>query len=125
MEIALGVLALAATVLLVTASANRVGVSAPLLLMLIGILGSFLPFLPEPELSPELVLVGFLPPLLYAAAIQTSLIDFRANRGPILGLSVGLVLFTAAGVGLFLWSLLHIPFGVAFALGAVVAPPDA
>ena len=55
---------------------------------------------PRTSLHPRVVLYGLLPPLLYAAAIRTSLVDFRANRAPILGLSVGLVLFTAAGVGL-------------------------
>ncbi|EWT01130.1 sodium:proton antiporter [Intrasporangium oryzae NRRL B-24470] len=125
MEIAIGLLAIAATVLAGAWLADRIGVPAPLVLILVGILGSYLPFVPEVALSPEVVLLGVLPPLLYAAAIQTSLVDFRANRGAILGLSVGLVLFTAVGVGAFLHWLLGIPFAVAFALGAVVAPPDA
>lgn len=124
-HIALGLLAIVATVLAVTAVAERIGVSAPLLLMLVGIAGSFLPFVPQPTLSPELVLVGFLPPLLYAAAIRTSVIDFRANRRAIGALSVGLVVATALGVGLITWLLLPVPFALAFALGAVVAPPDA
>ena len=46
-----------------------------------------------------MVLLGLLPPLLYAAAIQTSLVDFNANRRAILLLSVGLVVFTTLGVG--------------------------
>ncbi len=71
------------------------------------------------------MLVGLLPPLLYAAAIRTSLVDFRANRRPIALLSIGLVLFTTAGVGLLVWWLLDVPLAVGFALGAVVAPPDA
>ena len=76
-------------------------------------------------LSPEVVLLGLLPPLLYAAAITTSLVDLKANRVAIAGLSVGLVLFTATGVGVAAWLMLPVPFAVAFALGAVVAPPDA
>ena len=86
---------------------------------------SFLPFLHVPELSAELVLVGFLPPLLYAAAIRTSVIDFRANRRSIAQLSVLLVVVTALGIGLITWLILPVSFPVAFALGAVVAPPDA
>ncbi len=125
MDIAIALLAIAATVLACAWLADRTRVPAPLVLMLIGILGSYLPFVPEVSVSPELILLGFLPPLLYAAAIQTSLIDFRANRITIVSLSVGLVLFTALGVGLFLWWVLPIPFAVAFALGAVVGPPDA
>jgi monovalent cation/hydrogen antiporter len=123
--IALTILAVVATVLAVTASANRLKVSAPLLLMLVGIVVSFLPLIRLPELSSELVLVGFLPPLLYAAAIRTSVIDFRANRRSIAQLSVLLVVVTALGVGLITWLILPVSFPVAFALGAVVSPPDA
>ena len=118
-------LAVAATVLAGSWLAGRLGLPAPLVLIVIGIAGSYLPFVPEVALSPELVLYGLLPPLLYAAAISTSLVDFRTNRAAILSLSIGLVLFTALGVGIFLSTLLHIKFAVAFALGAVVGPPDA
>jgi Na+/H+ antiporter len=109
----------------VTALAERLNFSAPLLLMLVGIGASFLPFINVPELTPELVLLGFLPPLLYATAIRTSLIDFRANIRAIGALSVLLVVVTALGVGLITWWILPIGFPAAFALGAVVAPPDA
>lgn len=125
MHNALVILAIALTVLGVTALADKIRFSAPLLLMLFGIGISFVPFIDEPRLSPEVVLVGFLPPLLYAAAIRTSLIDFRANLRPIGYLSVLLVVVTALGIGLITWLLLPVPFVVAFALGAVVAPPDA
>ncbi|MFL6028324.1 MAG: cation:proton antiporter [Friedmanniella sp.] len=124
-ETATGICALAASVLVVTALAERLRFSAPLLLMLVGIGTSFLPFLEPPELTPELVLVGLLPPLLYAAAIRSSVIDFRVNASRIGSLSVGLVVFTALGVGLVTWLILPVSFAVAFALGAVVAPPDA
>ena len=66
--------------LVVTALAERIRFSAPLLLMLVGIGISFVPFINEPRLTPEMILLGFLPPLLYAAAIRTSVIDFRANK---------------------------------------------
>lgn len=125
MEIAIGLLAIAATVLAGAWLADRLRMPPPLVLIMVGILGSYLPFVPEVALGPDIVLLGILPPLLYAAAIQTSLVDFRANRGAILALSVGLVLFTALGVALFLTWLIDMPFAVAFALGAVVAPPDA
>lgn len=126
MHIALGVLAVVATVVVVVAGlAKRLRFPAPLLLMLVGIGGSFVPFVHEPELTSELVLLGFLPPLLYAAAIRSSLIDIRANRRSIAYLSVSLVVVTALGIGLITWCILPVPFAVAFALGAVVAPPDA
>ncbi|MFC6243369.1 Na+/H+ antiporter [Knoellia sp. GCM10027112] len=124
-DLAFTLLAVVATVTAVAGLSRRVGVSAPLVLIVTGVVGSYLPFLPEPRLSSEVVLVGLLPPLLYAAAIRTSLVDFRDNKGVIGSLSVGLVLFTALGVGVVVWWLLPVPFAVAFALGAVVAPPDA
>lgn len=117
--------AFVAAVLAGTLLARRLGAQGPVVLLLMGVVGSYLPFVDEPTLSPELILIGVLPPLLYAAAVNTSLVDFRANLAPIGWLSVGLVLFTAAGVGLVLWRVLDVPFAAAFALGAIVAPPDA
>jgi Na+/H+ antiporter len=100
-------------------------VPVPIALLVVGAALSFVPGMPELRLSPELVLLGLLPPLLYAAAISTSLLDLRTFLTPILGLSVGLVLFTAFGVALVAWMLLPIGFALAVALGAIVAPPDA
>lgn len=112
-------------VLALTALAERLRLNAPLVLMLVGVLASFLPFIEAPELSPELVLVGLLPPLLYASAVTSSLIDFRRNIRAIGWLSVGLVLFTVAGIGVLIHALLPVSWPVAFAVGAIVAPPDA
>jgi CPA1 family monovalent cation:H+ antiporter len=124
-ETALTLVTLLAIVVAVSAVAGRLRMSAPLVLIVVGIVGSYAPFVPDFELTPEIVLVGLLPPLLYAAAIRTSLVDFRANKRPIMLLSVGLVLFTTVGVGLLVWWLLDVRLAAAFALGAVVAPPDA
>ncbi len=125
MDLILALAAIAVTVIVVARLCEPLGLPAPIVLLGVGVAASFLPFVPQVSLSPEVVLVGLLPPLLYAAAIGTSLTDITTNRLPILGLSVGLVLFTALGVGLVAWWLLPIPFAIAFALGAVVAPPDA
>lgn len=125
MSVAFALLAIAATVLMGDAAARRIGVPAPLVLVVVGALGSYLPFVPELRLSPEVVLYGILPPLLYAAAVSTSLVDFRRLKVGILSLAVGCVLFTAAGVGLLLYLLLPIPYALGFAVGAIVAPPDA
>ncbi|MEU4601361.1 Na+/H+ antiporter [Kribbella sp. NPDC023972] len=135
MHIAIELVALIAVVAAGAALARRVGISAPLLLVVVGIAASYLPFVPRVELEPEVVLVGFLPPLLYAAAIRTSLVDFSKHRRSIGLLSVGLIVFTALGVGLVAYWLLGavaeaqgqepLPFWAAFAIGAVVAPPDA
>ncbi len=125
MTVALTLLVLAAVVVAVAAAGRRAGLSAPLLLLLFGIVVSFLPGVPSVAIDQEIVLIGLLPPLLYAAAIRTSLVGLGANRANIGFLSVGLVIFTAVGVGLVVWGLLGVPFPVALALGGVVAPPDA
>lgn len=126
MTIELTLVAIAVTVILVARLCAPLGLPAPIVLLGVGIVGSFLPFIPEVGLEPEVVLYGLLPPLLYTAALGTSLIDIRADLRSILGLSVGLVLFTALGVALVARVLIPgLPFGVAFALGAIVAPPDA
>jgi CPA1 family monovalent cation:H+ antiporter len=125
-EIALALVAIAVVVVAVSALANRIGWSPPLLLVVVGIVFSFVPFLPTYELSPELVLVGILPPLLYSAAYNTSFIDFRANRRALISLSVGLVIFTTLIVGFVAaWLIPGLPLAAGFALGAIVAPPDA
>ncbi len=113
------------TVLAVGWLAARLHISAPLLLMLVGLVGSALPFVHVPALSPEVVLLGLLPPLLYAAAVNTSLVDFRHDLPAIGLLSVGAVLFTMVGVGLVVRAIIDVPLAAAFALGAIVAPPDA
>ncbi len=125
MSVALTVVALVAVGTAVSVLARRVNVPAPLLLVAIGIGASYLPFVPAIELTPELVLLGLLPPLLYSAAIRTPLTDLRANRRVIGLLAVGLVLFTTLVVGLVTWWILPVPFAAALAFGAVVAPPDA
>ena len=95
------------------------------MLIAVGVI-SYLPVMPEVHLEPEVVLLGLLPPLLYAAAIQTSLVDFNANRRSILLLSIGLVVFTTVGIAVLVHALLpDIAGPAAFAIGAVVAPPDA
>ncbi|WP_241984810.1 Na+/H+ antiporter [Cryobacterium adonitolivorans] len=111
---------------IVTGFSRRIGWSAPFVLVVVGAAASFLPSVPQIELEPELVLYGLLPPLLFAAAIRTSVVDVRARRDGILLLSVGLVAFTVVTVGLTAWLVVPaISLAAAFAFGAVVAPTDA
>jgi len=125
-EIAFFLVALSVGVLAVTAFAERIDVPPPLLLIAVGVATSYAPGMPEIHLEAEVVLLGLLPPLLYATAIQTSLVDFNANRRSILLLSVGLVIFTTVGIGALVHVLIPgIGWPAAFAIGAVVAPPDA
>jgi monovalent cation/hydrogen antiporter len=125
-HVALEILLLVAVIGVVAGTARRMGWSAPLVLVLVGIALSFVPGFPNVQLTPDLVLIGLLPPLLYSAAIRTSLLDFKANRRAILLLSVGLVAFTTVVVGYVAWWVMPaISLAAGFALGAVVAPPDA
>jgi monovalent cation/hydrogen antiporter len=119
------VVALFVVVVAISAVARRIGVLSPILLVVAGIGLSLVPGFRDIELKPEIVLVGILPPLLYVAALETSVPAFRYNLRPILLLAVGLVLFTAFAVGLSLSALLGLPLAICLALGAVVAPPDA
>lgn len=110
----------------VTAIARRFAISAPLLLVLVGLALSFVPGVPDVPLDPDLVLFLVLPPLLYSAALESSAARIRENLRPISLLAVGLVVFTTATVGLVAWWLLPgLPLASALVLGAVVAPPDA
>ena len=106
--------------------ANRWAVPYPVLLVLGGLALSFVPWLPVIRLDPNLVLFFFLPPLLYPAAIFTSWRDFRRNLHGILFLAIGLVLTTTTVVAWVAHSFIPgLPWAAAFALGAIVSPPDA
>jgi monovalent cation/hydrogen antiporter len=120
------VLALVVGVTVVSALTRRFGLPTPIVLVIAGILVSLVPGLPDYQLDPELVLVGFLPPLLYAESLGTSLRDLRADRRNIALLSVGLVLATTIVVGYVAHLLVPgLPLAAGFVLGAIVAPPDA
>ena len=117
---------LLAGVTAVSALARRTGVPAPFVLVVAGLVAGYLPGVPRVELDPDIVLVLILPPLLYAAALSTAFADFGDNLGHIGSLSVGLVLATTAACGLAVHLVLpSLPIAAAFALGAIVAPPDA
>ncbi|MGB4973047.1 MAG: Na+/H+ antiporter [Cyclobacteriaceae bacterium] len=105
---------------------DRIKVPYPVMLVLAGIGISLVPGLPIVSLDSEVVFLLFLPPVLYAAAWNTSLIDFKASARPISLLAFGCVLFTTTAVA----CVAHyfIPgFGWAesFVLGAIISPPDA
>ena len=120
------VLVLVAVAAAVAGLARRLKLSAPLLLVVAGIAASFVPGVGEFELEPDVILFFVLPPLLFGAAWQSSVINFRQNIRPIGLLSVGLVLFTTLAVGFAVHAVLpDLPLAAAFTLGAIVSPPDA
>jgi CPA1 family monovalent cation:H+ antiporter len=105
--------------------AYRTQLPYPILLVIGGAALGFFPGLPEVELEPELVLVIFLPPLLYAAAFFSSLHDLRDNLRPIALLAIGLVVFTTLLVGVVAHAVVDdLSWAAAFTLGAVLSPTD-
>ncbi len=120
------VLALLVLVALLTVVARRIGIPYPILMTLGGLALGLVPRLPRIELAPDLVFLLFLPPLLFAAAYFTSPRELLANARPIGLLAVGLVLATTGVVALVAHAMVPaIGWPAAFALGAIVSPPDA
>ena len=117
---------LVTVVVAVSALARRWSLVTPIFLVVVGLGLSLVPGFPTIGLDPEFILIGILPPLLYVAALETSVPAFKHNLRPILLLAIGLVIFTMIAVGVVVHALLpRVPLSVCLALGAVVAPPDA
>ena len=119
-------LALVLALGLLLALAPTLRLPVPILLVLGGLTLGFVPGLPRVQLPPDVVLVAFLPPLLYSAAFFTSLKDLRTNVRAISFLSLGLVAATTGGVAVVAHEFIHgFSWAAAFTLGAVLAPTDA
>src|SRR5699024_2084794 len=114
------------TIVLVARFATKLSVAAPLILVGVGNGHSPIPGTPPIEAEPELILVGVLPPLLYAAAVTVPVIDMRRNLKAIGTLSVTLVILSTAISGAVLYLVFpDLDIAPALALGAVVSPTDA
>ncbi len=105
--------------------ARTLNVPYPITLVLGGAVIGYVPGVPSPELDPDLVLLIFLPPLLYGAAFFTSLRDLRRNARPIALLSIGVVAVTMAAVAVVAHYAIGLGWPEAFVLGAIVSPTDA
>jgi CPA1 family monovalent cation:H+ antiporter len=127
MEVALviGVLAVL-TIAAATTIGPKFGVASPLILVVVGILVSLLPFVPAVTIEPEWIIAGVLPPLLYSASVSMPAMNFRREFGAIGGLSVLLVIVSSVLLGLFFaWLIPGLGLGWGIALGAIVSPTDA
>jgi monovalent cation/hydrogen antiporter len=118
----LGVLVASAGLLLV---AQRSSVPYPIVFVVGGAALGFMPGLSRVELEPDLVLILFLPPLLYSAAFFSSLRELRANVRPISLLAIGLVVTTMVAVAVVAHAVIDgMTWPAAFPLGAVLSPTD-
>src|SRR5262245_20039883 len=106
-------------------AARMLNIPYPIVLVIGGPLLGLIPSLPKVELEPDLVLVIFLPPLLYSAAFFADLRDLRQNIRPISMLAIGLVLATMVIVAVVAHEMIDgLPWAAAFALGAILGPTD-
>lgn len=105
--------------------ARRWHLPHPVLLVIGGAALAFAPGLPRPTLDPEVTFLVFVPPLLYWTAFTLSYREFKREFWPILRLGVLLVLVTMCAVA---WTAHQLTpeftWPAAFALGAIIAPPD-
>ena len=104
--------------------ARWLSVPYPIPLVIGGLVLGLVPGMPEIELDPDLVLVVFLPPLLYAAAFFSDLRSLKTNLRAISLAAVGLVLATMAVVAVLGHEVIGLSWPIAFTLGAIVSPTD-
>src|SRR5919202_2505006 len=108
-----------------SALARQLSVPYPIVLVIGGAVFGFVPGLPEVKLDPEIVLVVFLPPLLYGSSIWSNFNDLRANLRALTLSTVGLVLATMCAVAWAAHALIPgLPWEAAFVLGAHISPTD-
>ncbi len=119
------VLCLAAATLVAVALLRRVGIPAPVVLVVAGLIIGFLPFVPDVSLQPNVVLLGLLPLLVFDAAVTASPTGFLRDAPSIGTLAVLLVVATAFGVAAAAHWVGHLSWAIAFVLGTAVGPTDA
>src|SRR5688572_4062037 len=120
------VIVLLAVVTALAEVTDRINLPYPVLLVLSGIGIGLIPGLPRVQLHPEVVFFVFLPPILYAAAWNTSWPDFKRAKRPITLLAIGCVIFTTCAVAWIAHSFIpNLGWPEAFVLGAIISPPDA
>ena len=125
MHLELVILGLLVAIAALSALAGRLRVPYPILLVLGGLCLGWVPDADAIELDPDLVLLIFLPPLLYGAAFFASPREMARNARPIAFQAIGLVFATTFAVAAIAHWAIGLPWDVSFVLGAVVSPTDA
>ncbi|MEV7040714.1 Na+/H+ antiporter [Amycolatopsis sp. NPDC051061] len=118
------VLFLVVVATVVATFARRLRIPAPSLLVVVGVVVGLLPGVPAVQVTPDVISLVVLPPLLFAAGEELPWRDLRAVVRPVAVLSVGLVLLSAAAVVGIAVAVTPLPVGMAFVLGAVLASTD-
>jgi CPA1 family monovalent cation:H+ antiporter len=118
------VLFLVVVATVVATFARRLRVPAPSLLVVAGVLVGLVPGVPTVRVTPDIVSLVVLPPLLYAAGEELPWRDLRAVWRPVTALAIGLVLASAAAVGAVVVAITGLPVGMALVLGTVLASTD-
>ncbi len=124
MHLELLILGLLVVVAGLAAVARAIDVPYPILLVIGGLGLGYLPGVPDVALDPDIVLLIFLPPLLYAAAFFNNPRELARNARPIGLLAIGLVVATTAGVAVVGHVVVGLDWPLAFVLGAIVSPTD-
>ena len=120
------ILSLLVAISLLTILSVKLKISYPILLVLAGLVIGLVPGMPVVSLQPDIVFLIFLPPLLYAAAWNTSWKNFWKSRRAIGLLSIGLVIFTSTAIAFLSHAIIpNFPLAYGFLLGGIISPPDA
>ena len=120
------ILVLMALMIGVSGLAEKIKAPVPVLLLLAGIIIGFSPSMPVIELDPEIIMLIFLPPLLFDAAFNISFKDFRTHFNTISTLAIGLVFLTTIGIAIVAYYLIPgMTWPLAFVLGAILSATDA
>jgi CPA1 family monovalent cation:H+ antiporter len=115
-----------AAIVALTSVGAKLGVAPPLVLIGVGIALSLLPFVPDIRIPSDVILIGLLPPLLYASAVSVPVVEFRRDMAAVGALAVILVVGSSVLLGVVVHLFLpEVPLPICVALGAVVAPTDA
>ncbi|SFN35174.1 sodium/proton antiporter, CPA1 family [Chryseobacterium oleae] len=120
------ILVIMALMIGISGLAGKIKIPVPMLLLIVGIMIGFVPAMPEIEINPEIIMLLFLPPLLYDAAFNISFQQFKTNINTIGTLAIGLVFLTTAGIAVIAYYLIPgMTWPLAFVLGSILSATDA
>ncbi|WP_116788932.1 Na+/H+ antiporter [Flavobacterium psychrotrophum] len=120
------VLFILAIMICLSALADKIKLPYPIILIVAGIAIGFTPSLPKISIDPEIIFLIFLPPLLYDAAFNISMNDFKTQFNTISTLAITLVFLTTAGIAAVAYFLVPgMTWPLAFVLGAILSATDA